>query len=333
MRLEIADLQRQVAQFFGGLGLSELHAEQFAEVLIEAEIEGNPGHGLSRIPIYARQLRAGGLNPRPALRLSHTRPGTLILDADGAPGPVALHFGMEALAPLAREQGVASLAVRAAGHVGVLSFYVKRLAQQGYVAMAAANTPPAIAPGPVLGTNPLALAAPTGGDPVVIDSSMSVVARGKVLEAQRQGLRLQPGWAVDAQGEPTEDPQRALAGALLPIGAGKGLALALLVEILAGALAGTLLSPDLPLPWVDPSRAAGPGLWLLAIDPAAHGDPTGFAARMQRLAGALTSSGGRLPGERRRQLAEQARRSGKEIGDSLAASLREVGLELQGAAP
>lgn len=135
MKIALAELQRALSSHFQSLGLSPEHATQFSEVILEAEAEGNTGHGLSRIAQYTHQLRAGGLNARPMMRLEATRPAVTILHADGAPGPVAGLFAVQALAELAKQQGSAAIAVRGAGHSGVLSAYVGRLAQRGLVAL------------------------------------------------------------------------------------------------------------------------------------------------------------------------------------------------------
>ncbi|MFN3392087.1 MAG: Ldh family oxidoreductase [Meiothermus ruber] len=328
MRVPYPVLKQAVSSHFQGLGLAPDQAEAFTEVILEAELEGNLGHGLTRIAQYTAQLQAGGLNPRPQMRLERTKPGVAVLHADGAPGPVAGLFAVQALAPIVREQGSAALAVRGAGHSGVLSAYVGRLAQEGLVALAFANTPPAIAPGPVLGTNPIALGAPAEPQPVIIDTSISVVARGKIIAAAKKGEPIPPGWALDKEGQPTTDAQAALEGSLLPIGEGKGFALAVLVEILAGALAGDVLSPELPLPWMPPEQAAKPGLLLLAFDPAAFG--AGYAGRMAQLIEALKAVGGRIPGARRAALREKALTEGVEVDAMLQAELGKLGVQLQG---
>jgi len=326
MRVPYQKLRQAVSSHFHNLGLVRAHAEEFAEVILEAELEGNLGHGLARVAQYTSQLQAGGLNAKPQMRLERSRPGVAVLHADRAPGPVAGLFAVRALAQMAREQGCATLAVRSAGHSGVLSAYVGRLAQQGLVALAFANTPPAIAPGPVLGTNPIALGAPAEPQPVIIDTSISVVARGKIIAAAKKGEPIPEGWALDKEGRPTTDAQAALEGALIPIGEGKGLALAVLVEILAGALAGEVLSPELPLPWMPPEQAAKPGLLLLALEPSAFG--TGYASRVAQLIQALKAVGGRIPGSRRAALREKAMVEGVEVNKTLQAELAKLGIHL-----
>lgn len=326
MKVPYPELRRVVISHFQHLGLSPNHAEAMAEVILEAEIEGNLGHGLTRMAQYTAQLQAGGLNPRPELRLERTRPSVAVLHADGAPGPVAGLWAVQVLSQMAREQGSATLAVRGAGHVGVLSAYVGRLAQQGLVALAFANTPPAIAPGPVLGTNPMALGAPADPQPIIIDTSISVVARGKIIAAAQKDEPIPKGWALDKEGRPTTDAKAALEGSLIPIGDGKGFALAVLVEILAGALAGEVLSPDLPLPWMPPEQAAKPGLLLLGLEPSAFS--AGYAGRISQLVHALEAVGGRIPGARRAALREKAMQEGVEVNETLQAELGKLGMRL-----
>lgn len=327
MKVPYLALKQAVSSHFQGLGLALDHAEGLAEVILEAELEGNLGHGLTRLAQYTAQLQAGGLNPRPQMRLERDKPGVAILHADGAPGPVAGLFAVCTLTQITQEQGSAVLAVRGAGHTGVLSAYVGRLAQQGLVGLAFANTPPAIAPGPVLGTNPIALGAPAEPRPIIIDTSISVVARGKIIAAAKKGEPIPKGWALDKAGQPTTDAQAALEGSLLPIGEGKGFALAVLVEILAGVLAGQMLSPDLPLPWVSPAQAAKPGLLLWALEPRAFG--AGYGSRVAQLIEALKAVGGRIPGWRRAALREKALTEGVEVGQTLEAELGKLGLRLQ----
>jgi (2R)-3-sulfolactate dehydrogenase (NADP+) len=328
VNIPVAELQKRVSSHFSRLGLSPEHAAQVAEVILEAETEGNAGHGLSRIAQYTAQLQARGLNAQPKLRLERPKPGVVILHADGAPGPVAGLRAVLELTSLAKEQGSATIAVRNAGHSGVLSAYVGRLARQGLVGLAFANTPPALAPGPVLGTNPVALGAPADPEPVIIDTSLSVVARGKIINAAKRGEPIPEGWALDQSGNPTTDAKAALAGSLIPIGGGKGFALAVLVELLAGALAGDILSPELPFPWSPPEQTAKPGLLLVAFDPAAFGG--GYGARAAQLVQALEAAGARIPGTRRATLRAKAMREGVFINETLLEELGRLEIDLKG---
>lgn len=332
MRLPVEVLENEVIRFLVHLGLPSDDAAAASEVLVEAEAEGLSSHGLGRLPIYASQLQAGGLNARPEMRLTRSRPGVAVLEADRALGPVAGLRAVATLETMVRDQGVAVVAVRGAGHVGPLSAYVGRLSRHGLIALAFANTPPAIAPwngkNSVLGTNPIAFAAPAQPEPLMVDLSLSVAARGKILQAARADISIPAGWAVDSQGVPTTDPDAALEGALLPVGGAKGYALAVMAEVLAGVLAGQVLSLELPFPWLEPDKAAEPGFFLQALDLAAFGSESGYRQRMQTMAEAVRSAGGRLPGERRQENRRQSGADGIEISDSLRQDLSRVGMNL-----
>lgn len=330
MRVPIEVLKQRVTRFMRQHGLPSADAETVADVLVEAEAEGITSHGLSRLPIYVTQLDAGGLNPTPRVRVHHQDGPMVRIDADRAMGPVAGIRAVEEVTAVAKERGIAVAAIKDAGHVGPLSAYVGRLARHGLVSLAAANTPPAMAPWggdtPVLGTNPIALAAPMEPTPIIVDLSLSVVARGKILEAARSNETIPADWALDDAGDATTDPTAALAGSLVPAGGAKGYVLALLVEVLAGVLAGQVLSTDLPLPWVDPERPSTPGLFLLALDPVSFGSMDAYAVRIGRLAECVTAAGGRLPGRRRQIAWQQSVREGVFLSDDLLGTLEQVGL-------
>ena len=319
-------------------GLPPDHAANVADVLVEADLQGLGSHGVARLPQYLRQLRTGGLIARPHLRMERTAASAAVLHGDHALGPVAALRATAELEAMASEAGVAVIAVRGAGHVGPLSAYVERLASADLVALAFVNSAPAIAATggstPILGTNPIAFAVPGTPDPLVVDLSLSVAARGKILQAAKEGTAIPGDWAVDETGSPTTDPERALAGALLPIGGAKGFALALVVEVLSGVLAGGMLSSDLDLPWERPeSRASTPGLFLLALDPSLLGSRDEQRATLSRLGDVVRATGGRLPGERRRDARRRNERDGIALPDGLRTTLREMGLRLPDEAP
>jgi len=328
-----ADLARaEVARALRGLGVPDADALGTAEVLIEAELDGVGSHGLARMPQYVQQLRTGALNARPAFRWEALRPGVATLYADHALGPVAALAATDAAVARARECGVGAVAVRGSGHVGPLSAYVIRAALSGAVALAFANTPPAMAAwgaaSPVLGTNPIAIAAPGMPHPIVVDSSLTVAARGKILSAAKTGAPIPAGWAVDAHGRPTTDAKAALNGALLPAGDAKGYALSVLVEILAGVLAGDVLSAELPMPWVDPDKTSAPGFLLVAFAVDAFGDGAAFARRAAALRETIVATGGRVPGDRRWASRADQAAQGIEVGDALAGELERLDIRL-----
>ena len=225
---------------------------------------------------------------------------------------------------MARHTGIACAAIIRSHHCGAAGHPVERLAEQGLVAMMFANTPAAIAPWggatAVFGTNPIAFACPlTGRPPLVVDLALSKVARGNILAAKQKGEQIPPGWALDANGKPTTDPDAALAGTMLPLGDAKGTPLALMVELLAAGLTGANFADEASSFLDDKGPPPGTGQLIIAFDPAAFG---GSAAHVATLIGAIeTQPGTRLPGSRRLASRHEAAAEGIAVGDALIAEI------------
>jgi (2R)-3-sulfolactate dehydrogenase (NADP+) len=331
MRVRPASLRDAVSAAFAARGVEPSKADAVSEVLIEAEAEGLAGHGLARVAQYMTQLELGGVRADAEIEVSRTGPATAVVDGGGGFGAPAGLAAVQVATELAIETGSGVVVVRAAGHAGPLSAYVRRLAERELLAFCVANAPPALAPWggghAILGTNPVAFAAPTVERPIVVDLSLSVVARAKILSAARRNEKIPQDWAVDAEGNPTADPNAALEGALLPVGGAKGYALAIMVEVLSGALGGAL-SPDLPMPWVDPEKPSHPGLFMHALDPTRFGPTAAYEARVKALSDLVEEAGGRLPGRRRVESSRRAEDEGLEIDSDLASQLRGAGVRL-----
>jgi (2R)-3-sulfolactate dehydrogenase (NADP+) len=229
---------------------------------------------------------------------------------------------------MARAMGIAAMAVANSHHFGMAGYHVEGPATRGLVAFAFGNSPAAIAPWggrrALFGTNPIAFACPRrrGAPPLVIDLSLSKVARGKVMLAAQKGEPIPEGWALDAEGRPTRDAKAALGGTMLPMGDAKGAALVLMVEIVAAALVGANFGFEASS-FFD--AAGGPprvGQFFILIDPGRFaGD--GFGARVETLCAAIGAEPGtRLPGARRLESRARAARDGIEIPDALHGDLR-----------
>ena len=324
-------LLRFTAGALTALDVPETDAVLVAESLVEADLEGQASHGLLRLPFLLDRLGSRLINPRPAFRVSAGRAAAAVLDADNGLGPVAGVRAVELAVERARAAGAGVVAVRRSNHVGSLGFYLRRATAEGCVGLAFTNGPPAMSPPggstPYLGTNPIGAGFPTSGAPVIVDMATSQVARGHILKAARVGEPIPEGWAVDAEGQPTTDPEAAIGGSLLPLGGEKGFALALLVEVLSGVLASAAVGPEVVGTFAPAERESNVGHCFIAIDPEAL--VPGFIARMDRLAADVRRLGGRAPGDRRH--AERARRlaEGVELSPQLVADLRErTGSEL-----
>jgi (2R)-3-sulfolactate dehydrogenase (NADP+) len=298
------------------------NAQSVAGALVKAEADGLKGHGLSRVPSYAAQADAGKVDGFAQPFLSRPRAGVLAIDAANGFAYPALDLAVSALPEAAREVGLAAASIRRSHHCGAAGHPVERLAETGMVALMFANTPAAIAPWGgakgVFGTNPIAFAAPLPGRPsTVVDLSLSKVARGNILAAKQRGERIPQGWALDQSGQPTTDPDAALAGTMLPLGDAKGTALALMVELLAAGLTGANFAAEASS-FLDAQGAPpGTGQLILAFDPAAFAGPH-VLARFAALAEAIEAQpGARLPGARRLAARAKARREGIVVSDAL----------------
>lgn len=299
---EVRDLTQRALV---GAGVDARNAQSVTDSVVDAEAEGVHSHGLARLPTYCAHAKVGKIDGHAHPVLDSPRPGLVRVDAKGGFAHPAIDFGLPALCDAARNQGIAALAVTNSYNCGVVGYHVRRIAEQGLVALAFVNAPASIAPvggtKPVFGTNPIALGLPRAGRaPLVLDQSSSVVAKSELVVHQQRGQAIPEGWALDKDGNPTTDPATALAGGtMVPAGGHKGAGLAFIVEIFAAWATGASLSVDASS-FAD--NAGGPpntGQFFIALDPGPLAGPNA-EARLAHLFGAITDQdGARLPGERR----------------------------------
>lgn len=320
--LTLAEAEDLATAAFIRCNTREATARLVARALVAAEADGLKGHGLSRVPSYAAQARSGKVDGQAEPALDMVSPALARIDAGFGFAYPALALAETALAENAPIMGLAAAAIRRSHHCGVAGAPVERLAEKGLVALLFANTPAAMAPWggnrAVFGTNPLAFACPLPGEaPIVVDLSLSKVARGNIMAAKQKGQPIPEGWALDAEGNPTTDAGAALQGTMLPLGDAKGTALALMVELLAAGLTGARFAADASSFLDAKGDPPATGQLLLAFDPAAFGGP-GTLAHFARLAEQIRSQPGtRLPGARRLTLRETARKQGLHVAEAL----------------
>ena len=238
--LEVHSLVRET---FVRCNTSPQNAEAVARALVDAEFAGQSGHGLRRVESYAAQALSGKVDGHAVPKADKVASATLKIDAAHGFAYPAIDIAVEQLPTMVTECGIAIAGISRSHHCGVAGVIVERLADQGMVAMLFANTPAAMAPWggkkALFGTNPIAFAVPqTGGEPVVIDLSLSKVARGKIMAAKQKGENIPEGWAFGPDGENTTDPNVGLQGTMVPLGDAKGTTLALMVELLSASLVG-----------------------------------------------------------------------------------------------
>ena len=320
--LTLEDLHALTLRILIAHDTSPINAEQVATALVAAEADGQKGHGASRIPSYSAQSKSGKVNGHANPKLSKIGASALRVDARSGFAYPALNLAVEALAELAPETGIAAVAIANSHHSGVAGHHVEPMARRGLIGISFGNGPQGIAPWGgnrgLFGTNPIAFAAPRrNAAPLVIDMSMSKVARGKVNVAAQKGEPIPEGWAVDAAGAPTTDAEAALAGTMLPLGDAKGAQLVLMVEILAAALTGSQFGYEASSFFTGEGDPPHIGQFLIAIDPNIFSRKA-FADRLDDLLQAiLDQPGTRLPGLRRYELREAAARDGVALPQAL----------------
>ena len=332
MKIAEQELASLVQQALQRAGANDEMASATARALVMAEAQGLASHGLSRVAQYATHLRNGRVNGAAVPRVTQRRGAVLIVDADEGLAFGALALAVEQAVAVAREQGVAFAGVVRSHHAGVLADSVRPIAAAGLIGLGFSNSPAAMpAAGgrhPIFGTNPVAAAFPRrGAPPLIVDLSLSEVARGKVMMAAKNGEPIPPGWALDAGGRPTTDAQAALEGSMLPVGAAtsnKGAMLALVVELLVTAVIGAQFGFEASSFFVDEGNRPRLGQAFIAIDPDALAGGDAYLDRIEVLIGEMLGDDGvRLPGQRRDALRLRAAADGIEVAEAVLASLRE----------
>ncbi|WP_158915642.1 Ldh family oxidoreductase [Caulobacter sp. S45] len=313
--LTLDEAQALAVRALQSAGVDAANAASTARALVAAEADGQKGHGLSRVPSYALQARVGKVDGHARPTLERAAPAAVRIDGALGFAYPALDMAIEALVPLARTNAIAAAVIRRSHHFGQAGAHAERLAEQGLIALVFGNSPKGMAfwgaAKPRMGTNPIAFASPLPDQPpLVIDLALAQAARGRILAAQQAGHSIPEGWAVDAQGQPTTDPNAALKGAMLPIGGAKGSALALMVEILSAALAGAAFGWEASSLFDDQGGPPDLGQTLLALDPEALSGGA-FMSRMAAMVAAIDEDdGARLPGTRRLTARAKAKAEG-----------------------
>ena len=320
--LGLADAESLAKNILVRHATSAANAECVARALVAAETDGQKGHGLSRLPSYAAQAASGKVDGHAVPTVEQVAGAALRIDAGNGFAFPALAVAVDRLVSLTADTGIAAAGVHRSHHFGQAGYHVEQLAARGLIGLVFGNSPKAIAPwggkSGVFGTNPIAFAAPRRSEsPLVIDLSLSKVARGKVMVAAKQGEAIPQGWALDRDGNPTTDAEAAMQGTMLPMGDAKGAALVFMVEILAAALTGARFGFEASSFFTAEGEPPAVGQFLVAIDPRVFSG-NAFSERLETLIGAiLQQEGTRLPGARRLALRAESAGDGVVIATAL----------------
>lgn len=332
-RLTLAELHVVVAGALTRAGCSPTTADATARALVLAEAQGLASHGVSRVPQYVGHLLNGRVNTAARPTLLRERGAAVVIDAQEGLAFEACERAVHEAIERSAVHGIAIAGVVNSHHAGVMVDHLRAATAAQRVGLAFTNAPAAMpAAGgrhPVFGTNPVAAAFPrAGADPLLIDLSLSEVARGKLMVAVHEGRPIPEGWALDRDGNPTTDPQAGMDGSMLPLGAAsspKGAMLALVVELLVSALIGSQFAFEASSFFVDEGNRPRIGQTFIVIDPDALAGRASYLARVEVLvAEMLRDEGVRLPGARREALRRQAEAEGVDIADAWLARWREA---------
>jgi ureidoglycolate dehydrogenase (NAD+) len=267
-KIQWEDLLSFCTNVFVKVGVSEENAKVIADSLVKAELLGFHSHGVVRLSHYVKRIKIGSINPKPKIRTIKESGNVAIIDGDAGMGHIVAHFAMNQAIRLAGS-GFGVAGVRNSSHFGIAGYFALQAAEKNMIGIALTHTDVAVIPfggkKPAVGTNPIAVAVPTNRKfPIVLDMATSAVALGKIIVAGKKGEKIPMGWAVDENGNPTDEPDKVKY--LMPMAGPKGYALSLIIDILCGPLTGALFGMKLPKMYGDYNKTRQLGHFLAALN-------------------------------------------------------------------
>ena len=261
----------KLQRIFKKHNLSNSHSRVCADYLLKAELINAQSHGLARLKMYCDRLKKGLINSKPKIKIKKISSSISHINADNSIGFVAADIGIKVAIKNAKKTGIGLVAIKKSGHYGLSSFYAEQAVKKNLIVFCFTNAPPALAPHgakkSLFGTNPICFGAPTGNTPFIFDSSASMINRGKIRRAEKLGLKIPFGVALNKKGKITTDAKQALQGTQLPIAGFKGSGLAWMVDILSGVLTGSSHGGKTKDPFDDFSGPQNVGHLFITINP------------------------------------------------------------------
>jgi LDH2 family malate/lactate/ureidoglycolate dehydrogenase len=323
---------------FEAYGFEEQDAHASADSLVQAELEGAGSHGISRLAIYAKRIREGRIAAKPNFQAKQT--GSVIsIDGGNGLGQVVASRAMRVAIPAARENGMVGIFIRNSNHFGTAAYFCQIACRENMALIAMTNSPSGIPPWggkkAFFGTNPIAFGFPTREKPpIIVDMSSSIVARGKIILAEKQGKSIPSGWAIDEEGEDTTIPAEALKGAVLPLGGPKGYALALAVEMMTAVLSQAAFGPHVNNLYKDGDPPANVGHCFILMDISKwmpmeeyYTLAEQFIREIKEVPLTKQSDEILYPGERRYQTCQENVKQGISLSEEVLRELVEIGNE------
>ncbi|MHB8336285.1 MAG: Ldh family oxidoreductase [Ignavibacteriaceae bacterium] len=315
-------------------GLNKDDAEIFVNNLIEANLTGVDTHGLTRLSIYLKRIKLGLINPHPLMTFEQKFPIAAVLNADNGLGQIAGEKAINKAIEMAKTFGLGAVAVKKSQHFGALGYYCRKAAEAESICFSFTNAEPALPAWgsyeAFFGTNPIAMGVPVKDDiPIIIDLSTSIVARGKIISAAKQKMPIPEGWALDPEGNPTTDADKALAGSVLTMAGPKGYALAMMVDILSGVLSGSGYGKNVHSMYKDLKNPAQVGHFFLCINIEAFMPKEEFYERIKAMKNEIKHSQMRqgvdeirMPGEKKAKIKIEKLKTGIQLGNDVLEELK-----------
>lgn len=309
------------------------HAEIVADVTVDANLKGFTSHGIGRFPQYIKGLKAGTIITDAEIEIEKETPAMALINGNHNFGHVVAYNGMEIAIEKAKNTGIGIVGIHDSNHFGVTGYYTDMAIMQDMIGIVIANTEPAVAPiggkEPILGTNPIAIGVPSNKNYVSVDMATSASARGKLLEALRKGQEIPENVALDAEGNPTTDPEEALKGSILPFGAHKGYALAFMIEILSGPLVRAAYGKAVT-GTANPEEKCTKGDLIIVIDPSKFVDIEEFKEDVDDFVEEIKNSGENIliPGDMEVMNIKKSKKEGLPIDDKLYMQIKEISDEV-----
>lgn len=332
MKLTIQQERSIITEILTRMGVSLEDTEIIADVTLDADLKGFSSHGLGRFPQYVKSLNFGTIKTQTEIEIERETLSTALLNGNHRFGQVVAYHAMELAMEKARENGIGMVGVHNSNHFGAAGYYTDMAIMQDLIGVVLANTEPAVAPiggkEPIIGTNPIAIGIPSNKNYVSVDMATSATARGKLLEAMRKGEKIPENVALDAEGNPTIDPQAALKGSILPFGAHKGYALAFMIEILAGPLVRAAYGKAVT-GTANPSEICTKGDLIIAIDPSIFVDIEQFKEEVDGFVNEIKSSDNIfIPGDMEVRNVKKHMAEGIPLDETLYAQLKKISKDL-----
>lgn len=269
-RVGIEELRNKLECLFDYYGCVHEVVNAIVDVLIDAELSGTKTHGVRLLPIYLTRMKKGSINVKPKITFAHKYPAIGNLDGDNGPGAYAGVMACKYVQDMAETYGIGAVTVHNSGHFGPAGYYCRLGAEKGLISIVSTNGSSVTAPTgsiqPFFSATPLAIGTPSrDGSAIILDMALTMSARARIRSFARQGLKIPDDWALDANGKPTDDPNAALEGSLLPIGGYKGYGLLFMMEILTAVLGGASIGPDVKDLYADAESPQGLGHCFIGI--------------------------------------------------------------------